>query len=98
VIYSIQNISLYTGNNRLIRSENRIKNMKGAEHPIGESDQEYKMGGALPVKYSEYFDAKRHESLKNENIRYDTFSFQLVLTNLFHLCINNKFLVLTNQY
>jgi hypothetical protein len=50
------------------------------------------------VKYSEYFDAKRHESLKNENIRYDTFSFQLVLTNLFHLCINNIFLVLTNQY
>jgi hypothetical protein len=45
--------------------------MKGAEHPIGESDQEYKMGGALPVKYSEYFGAKRRESLKNENIRYD---------------------------
>ncbi len=30
------------------------------------------MGGALPVKYSEYFGAKRCESLKNENIRYDT--------------------------
>ena len=34
-------------------------------------DQEYKMGGALPVKYSEYFGAKRRESLKNENISYD---------------------------
>jgi hypothetical protein len=44
---------------------------KGAEHPIRKLDQEYKMGGALPVKYSEYFGAKRHESLKNENIRYD---------------------------
>jgi hypothetical protein len=72
--------------------------MKGAEHLIGESDQEYKMGGVLPVKYSEYFGAKRRESLKNENIRYDTFSFQLVLTNLFHLCTNSVFLVLTNQY
>jgi hypothetical protein len=30
------------------------------------------MGGALPVKYSEYFGAKRRESLKNENIRYDS--------------------------
>jgi len=30
------------------------------------------VGGALPVKYSEYFGAKRLESLKNENIRYDT--------------------------
>ncbi len=29
------------------------------------------MGGALPVRYSEYFGAKRCESLKNENIRYD---------------------------
>ncbi len=45
--------------------------MKGAEHPIGESDQEYKMGRALPVKYSEYFGVKRRESLKNENIRCD---------------------------
>jgi hypothetical protein len=44
------------------------------EHPIGESDQEYKMGGALQVKYSEYFGAKRRESLKKENIRYDTFT------------------------
>jgi hypothetical protein len=33
------------------------------------------MGGALPVKYSEYFGAKRHESLKNENIRYDISPF-----------------------
>ncbi len=24
------------------------------------------------MKYSEYFDTKRHLSLKNENIRYDT--------------------------
>jgi hypothetical protein len=30
------------------------------------------MGRALPVKYSEYFGAKRCESLKNENIRYDS--------------------------
>ncbi len=45
--------------------------MKVAEHPIGESDQENKMGRALPVKYSEYFGAKRRESLKNENISYD---------------------------
>ncbi len=30
------------------------------------------MGRALPVKYSKYFGAKRHESLKNENIRYDS--------------------------
>ncbi len=44
---------------------------KEAEQLIWESDQEYKMGGALPVKYSEYFGAKRHKSLKNENIRYD---------------------------
>ncbi len=29
------------------------------------------MGGALLVKYSEYFGAKRCESLKNENIGYD---------------------------
>ncbi len=42
------------------------------EHPIGELDQEYKMGRALPVKYSEYFGGKRRESLKNENIRYDS--------------------------
>ncbi len=38
---------------------------------MGESDQEYKRGGALQVKYSEYFGAKRRLSLKNENIRYD---------------------------
>jgi hypothetical protein len=43
------------------------------EHLIGESDAEYKMGRALPVKYSEYFGAKRRKSLKNKNIRYDTF-------------------------
>ncbi len=29
------------------------------------------MGGALPIRYSEYFGAKRRESLKNENIRYE---------------------------
>ncbi len=40
------------------------------------SDQEYKMGGALPVKYSEYFGAKRRKSLKNENIRYDKYVSQ----------------------
>ncbi len=49
--------------------------MEGAEHPIGELDQEYKRGGALPVKYSEYFGAKRRESIKNENIRYDISPF-----------------------
>jgi len=78
-------MSLYTQNNRLIRSENRlenikgwsirleyrIKNIKGAEHLIENRIKKYKMGGALPVKYSEYFGAKRRESLKNENIRYD---------------------------
>jgi hypothetical protein len=61
--------------------------MKGAEHLIGESDQEYKMGGALPVKYSEYFGAKRCESLKNENIRYDMTNFiRIVDMNLGPFC------------
>jgi hypothetical protein len=32
------------------------------------------MGGALPLKYSEYFGAKRCESFKNENIRYDSYA------------------------
>ncbi len=51
--------------------ENRIKNIKGVEHPIGESDQEYKRGGVLQVKCLRIFCAKRHLLLKNENIRYD---------------------------
>jgi hypothetical protein len=42
------------------------------EHPIENLIKKYKMGGALPVKYSEYFGAKRRKSLMNENIRYDT--------------------------
>jgi hypothetical protein len=32
---------------------------RGAEHPIWESDQDYKVGEALQVKYSEYFGAKK---------------------------------------
>jgi hypothetical protein len=33
------------------------------------------MGRALPMKYSEYFGAKRRESLKKEDIRYDISPF-----------------------
>ncbi len=40
------------------------------------------MGGALLVKYSEYFGAKRHESVKNENIRHDTTFAAVKLTLL----------------
>jgi len=37
------------------------------------------MGGALPVKYSEYFGAKRCESFKNENIRYDSYAMKSLM-------------------
>jgi hypothetical protein len=37
------------------------------------------MGGALPVKYSEYFGAKRRESFKNENIRYDSYAMKSLM-------------------
>jgi len=40
------------------------------------------MGRALPVKYSEYFGAKRCESLKNENIRYDNIYYTTMLWTL----------------
>ncbi len=48
----------------------------------GELDQEYEMGEAHLVKYSEYFGAKRRESLKNENIRYDISPFAFAKVNV----------------
>jgi hypothetical protein len=53
------------------------------------------MGGTLPVKYSEYFGAKRHGSLKNENIRYDTNDIFNVKRNWYKLVSGRKSTVLS---
>ncbi len=55
-------MSLYTGKNKLIQSENRIENVKGRS-TSSEVDPEY-------------FGAKRRLSFKNENIRCDNCSEQ----------------------
>jgi len=71
VIYWILNRSLHTWNNRLIRSENRIENIKGWS--IGLENQIKNIKGAEHFEWSvsRIFWRPRRLSLKNENIRCD---------------------------
>ena len=68
----ISNASLYTENNRLIRSEKQIKNIKGwsirLKNRIKIIDRQSPSSEETP----EYFGAKGALSLKNENIMCDT--------------------------
>jgi hypothetical protein len=65
-------MSLYTENNRLIRTEKRIKNIKGWSIRL-KNRIKNKGGRSISSEETpEYFGAKGALSLKNENIMCDT--------------------------
>ncbi len=74
--------ALYTGNIRLIRSENWIENIKGQSIQLENWIKNIKGVEHFKWSVSEYFGIKRPLSLKNENISYYIISnFLLVWTN-----------------
>jgi len=69
-------MSLYTGKNRLIRSDNRIKNIKGRSIRLENRIKNVKERSTSSEEAPEYFGAKRCLSLKNENIMCDNSTFE----------------------
>jgi hypothetical protein len=64
-------VSLYTENNRLIRSEKRIKNIKGWSILLKNWIKNIEGRSTSSEEAPEYFGAKGTLSLKNENIMCD---------------------------
>jgi hypothetical protein len=65
-------VSLYTENNRLVRSEKRIKNIKGWGIRLKNRIKNIEWRSTSNEEAPEYFGAKGALSLKNENIMCDT--------------------------
>ncbi len=70
-LLSLKQKLIYTGNIRLMWSENRIENIKGWSIQLENRIKNIKGAEHFKWSVSEYFGTKRHLSLKNENIRYD---------------------------
>jgi hypothetical protein len=75
-------MSLYTGKNRLIRSENQIENIKGRSIQLENQIKNVKGQSTSSEEAPEYFGAKRRLSLKNENIRCDILKIILTVSML----------------
>jgi hypothetical protein len=80
VFIKIKNASLCTENNRLIRSEKRIKNIKGWSIQLNNRIKNIEGQSTSSEVAPEYFGAKGALSLKNENIICDKCNKLVCLT------------------